>query len=173
MSKIAYDLSLIKAVVFDVDGVLSPCVVPLGADGNPSRMANIKDGYAMRLAVEKGLLLAIISGGYGENLEARFEKLKIKEVYLKAGMKLEILEDIMTRYRLKSENVAYVGDDIPDCECMEHVGLAVAPADAAPELLEVAGYISPCRGGYGVARDLLEEIMRVQGLWPRTDKAFG
>lgn len=173
MSKIAYDLSLIKAVVFDVDGVLSPCVVPLGADGNPSRMANIKDGYAMRLAVEKGLLLAIISGGYGENLEARFEKLKIKEVYLKAGMKLEILEDIMTRYGLKSENVAYVGDDIPDRECMEHVGLAVAPADAAPELLEVAGYISPCRGGYGVARDLLEEIMRVQGLWPRTDKAFG
>ena len=173
MSKIAYDLTRIKGVVFDVDGVLSPNVVPLGADGTPSRMANIKDGYALRVAREKGLQLCIISGGYGEALEARFRGLGIHEVFLKAGMKKEIMADWMKRYGLAREEVAYAGDDIPDRECMELAGLAVAPADAAPEILAIAGYITPCDGGYGVARDLLEEVLKAQGKWPVTDKAFG
>lgn len=173
MSKIPYDLSKIKGVVFDIDGVLSPCVVPLGADGNPQRMANIKDGYALQLAVRKGLRLAMISGACGEGLAERFTNLGIDEVYLKAGMKKEIFTGWMERHGLKAGEVAYVGDDIPDRDCMELAGLAVAPADAAPDILSIAGYISPCKGGYGVARDLLEEIMRAQGLWPQTDKACG
>jgi len=173
MSKIAYDLTGIKGVVFDVDGVLSPCVVPLGADGNPCRMANIKDGYALRLARERGLHLAIISGGFGEGLDARFRNLGITEVFLKAGMKKDIFRDWMDRYGLTPDEVAYAGDDIPDRECMEMAGLSVAPADAAPEILQTARYISPCKGGFGVARDLLEEILRAQNKWPATDKAFG
>lgn len=173
MSKIPYDLSKIKGIVFDVDGVLSPSVVPLGADGNPRRMANIKDGYALQLAVRKGLKIAIISGASGEGLVERFALLGIDEVFLSAGMKKSIFIDWMNRHSLRADEVAYVGDDIPDRECMELAGLAVAPDDAAPDILLIAGYVSPCKGGYGVARDLIEEVLRTQCLWPTTDKACG
>lgn len=173
MSKINYDLTKIKGIVFDVDGVLSPCVVPLGADGNPQRMANIKDGYALQLAVRKGLQLAIISGAAGDGLEQRFRNLGITEVFLKAGVKREILLDWMSRHGFSAEEVVYAGDDIPDRECMEMVGLAVAPADAAPDIMDIAGYISPLCGGYGVARDLIEEILRARDEWPRCDRAWG
>lgn len=173
MSKINYDLSRIRGVVFDVDGVLSPCVVPLGADGNPQRMANIKDGYALQLAVKKGLELAVISGATGEGLEQRFRNLGIGEVYLKAGIKKDIFEDWMSRHGFSAGEVVYVGDDIPDMDCMKMAGLSVAPADAAPDVMDVAGYISPAAGGYGVARDLLEEILRAKGEWPECDKAWG
>ena len=97
MSKIPYDLTRIKGVVFDIDGVLSPCMVPLGADGNPQRMANIKDGYALQLAVRKGLKLAVISGATGEGLRERFANLGISDVYLRAGMKKQLLEEWMCR----------------------------------------------------------------------------
>lgn len=173
MSKIPYDLTQIKGIVFDIDGVLSPCVVPLGTDGNPCRMANIKDGYALQLAVRKGLRIAVISGASGDGLAERFMNLGITEVFLKAGMKKEIFESWMEKHGLEPAQTAYVGDDIPDRDCMEIAGLAVAPADAAPDILSIAGYISPCNGGHGVARDLLEEIMRAQNSWPRTDKACG
>lgn len=173
MSKIPYDLTRIKGVVFDIDGVLSPCMVPLGADGNPQRMANIKDGYALQLAVRKGLKLAVISGATGKGLRERFANLGISDVYLRAGMKKQLLEEWMCRNGFLPEEVAYAGDDIPDRDCMEIVGLPVAPADAAPEILSVAAYVSPCKGGYGVGRDLIEEILKAKCLWPVTDKACG
>lgn len=173
MSKIPYNLTLIKGVVFDIDGVLSPNVVPLGADGNPQRMANIKDGYALQLAVRKGMHIAIISGATGEGLIARFNNLGITDVYLKAGMKKQVFEEWMEENELTPGEVAYVGDDVPDRDCMTMAGLAVAPADSAPDILGVANYISPLNGGCGVARDLLEEILRAKGEWPVTDRACG
>lgn len=173
MSKIDYNLKKIKGVAFDIDGVLSPACVPLGADGNPQRMANVKDGYALRLAVKRGLKLCIISGARGEGLEERFRYLDIKDVYLKAGAKIDIFKAWMEREGLSAEETVFVGDDVPDRECMEAAGLAVAPSDACPDILSVADYISPCAGGYGVGRDVLEEILRAKGLWPVTDVAFG
>lgn len=173
MSKINYDLNKIRGVVFDVDGVLSPSVIPLGADGNPCRMANIKDGYALQLAVRKGLKIAIISGACGEGLEQRFRNLGIEDVFLKAGVKSQLFEAWMKKHGFAPKEVAYVGDDVPDSECMEMAGLAVAPADAAADIIEIAGYVSPADGGYGVARDLLEEILRARGEWPRCDRAWG
>lgn len=173
MSKIPYELTRIKGVVFDIDGVLSPCVVPLGIDGNPQRMANIRDGYAIQLAVRKGLRIAVISGASGDGLEARFRNLGVSDVFLCAGMKKPVLEEWMAHNALLPAEVAYVGDDLPDRECMLSVGLPVAPADAAQDIISVAGYVSPCNGGEGVGRDLLEEILRAQGLWPDTDKACG
>lgn len=173
MSKINYDLRKIHGVVFDVDGVLSPTLVPLGKDGNPQRMANIRDGYALQLAVRKGLKIAIISGASGEGLAERFNYLGIKDVYLKVGFKRQMLEEWMAANGLSPEEVVYAGDDVPDLECMECVGLPVAPADASADVMCIARYISPVNGGYGVARDVLEEILRAQGLWPSTDKACG
>lgn len=173
MSKIDYDLSKIKGVAFDVDGVLSPTVIPMDSDGTPLRMMNLKDGYALKCAVKQGLKLAIISGASGEAVMKRFTSLGINDVYLMVGDKIDCFRDWMEANGLESEEVAFVGDDIPDYDCMMHAGLSVAPADAAVDIKSIAGYISPCNGGYGVARDLLEEILRVKNLWVTHAKAFG
>lgn len=173
MSKINYDLTKIRAVAFDVDGVLSPSTIPLGESGVPSRMVNIKDGYALQLAVKHGYTLAIISGADSEAVKKRFSALGINDIYMKAGTKINILKEWMKRHSLTPEETAFVGDDIPDYEPMCHVGLPVAPADAAPEIKNIARYISPVNGGYGVARDLLEEIMKAQDNWMTSAKAFG
>ena len=173
MSKINYDLTKIKAIAFDVDGVLSPSTIPLGESGKPMRMVNIKDGYALQLAVKHGYHIAIISGGDCDAVRIRFAALGIKDIFMKADIKINYLKEWMEMHRLSKEEVAFVGDDIPDYEPMSHVGLAVAPADAASEIKAIANYISPVTGGYGVARDLLEEIMKAQDNWMNTAKAFG
>lgn len=173
MSKICHDLRTIKGVVFDVDGVLSPSTIPLDTDGIPRRMVNIKDGYALQLAVKCGLKLAIISGADSPGVRERFEGLGIKDVYMKAGQKLPVLRRWLEENELEAGEIAFVGDDIPDFECMREVGLAVAPNDAAFDIKRIAGYISPVNGGYGVARDLLEEILKVRGQWLDKAKAFG
>ncbi|MBR1552152.1 MAG: HAD hydrolase family protein [Muribaculaceae bacterium] len=170
---IDYDLTKIKGIVFDVDGVLSPTVIPMYPDGEPMRMVNVKDGYAMQLAVKKGLLIAILSGARTRAVQVRFENLGVSDVLLGVPVKLPVFEQWMAAHGLKTEQVAYVGDDIPDLQVMRAAGLAVAPADAAPEVRRVAGYVSPCQGGYGVARDLLEQVMTAQGLWLDDHQAFG
>lgn len=173
MSRINYDLRLIKAIAFDVDGVLSPSTIPLHPDGAPMRMVNIKDGYALQLAVKHGYKIAIITGADTEAVKVRFANLGIEDIYLKASVKVPLLQEWMSKHNLHPDEVAYVGDDIPDYEAMKMVGLSVAPADAADDIKEIATYISPCNGGYGVGRDLLEQIMRVRGDWMTSAKAFG
>lgn len=173
MSTINYDLTEIRAVVFDVDGVLSPATVPLGPDGVPQRMANLRDGQAMVLAVKAGLILGIISGGYQEAVRRRFEMIGVQEIRLGSVDKLPLLNEIMERYGLTARQVAYVGDDVPDVAPMRAAGLAVAPADATPDAYMAAGHITRAAGGCGVARELLEEILRAQGLWPVESAALG
>ena len=173
MSKIDYNLTQIKAIAFDVDGVLSPSTIPLGSDGIPQRMVNIKDGYALQLAVKQGLKIAIITGADSESIRVRFTALGIRNIFTKASHKLPLLQSWMADNELQPEQVAFVGDDIPDLQCMHFVGLGVAPLDACAEAKNTARYISPVNGGYGVARDLLEEIMRANGTWMADAKAFG
>lgn len=173
MSKIAYDLTKIKAIAFDVDGVLSTSTIPLGDNGIPRRTVNIKDGYAIQLAVKRGLRIAIITGAVSPGITERFEGLGVRDIFCGAGMKLPIFKEWIAKNKLSVEEVAFVGDDIPDYECMLHAGLSVAPADAATDILNIAKYISPLTGGSGVARDLLEEVLRAQEKWALDDKAFG
>ena len=173
MSKIDYNLTQIKAIAFDVDGVLSPSTIPLGSDGIPQRMVNIKDGYALQLAVKQGLKIAIITGADSESIRVRFTALGKRNIFTKASHKLPLLQSRMADNELQPEQVAFVGDDIPDLQCMHFVGLGVAPLDACAEAKNTARYISPVNGGYGVARDLLEEIMRANGTWMADAKAFG
>ncbi len=173
MSKIPYDLSKVRGIVFDVDGVLSPSCIPLGNDGMPCRMVNIKDGYAIQLAVKQGLKIAIITGGVSDAVRLRFQGLGINDVFMGKAVKIDILTRWMADNNLNSDEVIYVGDDIPDYTCMRHVGLAVAPRDAAVDIKRIAGYISPVDGGYGVARDVLEEVLKSKGLWMNDEKAFG
>ncbi len=173
MSKINYDLTKIKGIAFDVDGVLSPSTIPLDISGKPSRMVNIKDGYALQLAVKHGYKIAIISGGDCDAVRVRFAALGIKDIFMKCDIKINFLREWMEMHGLTKEEVAFAGDDIPDFEPMKHVGLSVAPKDAATEIKSIATYISPVEGGYGVARDLLEEIMKAHGDWMSSAKAFG
>lgn len=173
MSKINHDLKKIKAVVFDVDGVLSPSTIPLAEDGVPRRMVNTKDGYAIQLAAKKGIKMAIITGAASPGIEPRFRALGINDIFSRVGQKLPCFMKWIADNGLTPDEVAYIGDDVPDYECMQAAALAVAPADAAVDILSIANYISPCTGGHGVARDFLEELMRAQGLWVLNTKAFG
>lgn len=173
MSRIDYNLSKIKGIVFDVDGVLSPSTIPLLPDGTPSRMVNIKDGYALQLAVKMGYKIAIITGADSEAIKKRFNGLGVNDVFLKTSIKISCLKTWVEANGFSADEVAFVGDDIPDFECMQYVGLSIAPADAATDILRIANYISPIKGGEGVARDILEQLMRNNGQWLTSEKAFG
>ena len=172
MSSINYDLKKIKAFVFDVDGVLSRDVVSLHPNGEPMRTANIKDGYALQLAVKHGYEVAIITGGYTEAVRIRYAGLGLKHIYMRSAVKTEAFDDFMKKTGLNPDEVIYVGDDIPDYEVMKLVGLPVAPNDAAPEIKQIAKYISHKNGGDGVARDVIEQTMKTQGTWMGKE-AFG
>lgn len=173
MSGINYDLTKIKGFVFDVDGVLSPSVIPLSEDGYPQRMINIKDGYALQLAAKLGYKMAIITGGDSIGVKNRFLALGLKDVYLKASHKLEIFKEWMKKENLDKDEVVYIGDDIPDLRCMRVCGLPCAPRDAAWEARETAVYVSRFDGGYGCVRDVLEQVMKAKGEWLHEDHAFG
>ncbi len=173
MSRIDYDLTKIKGIVFDIDGVLSPSTIPMDSDGTPMRMVNIKDGYALQLAAKAGFCLAIITGGKEEAIKRRYNALGIADVFLSASKKLPILEQWALDNGLTMEEIAYMGDDIPDLPCLRAVGLACCPHDAAWEVKATSRYISPMTGGYGCGRDLLEQILKVNGKWMADEKAFG
>lgn len=173
MSGIPYDLNKIKAFAFDVDGVLSPSTIPMHISGEPLRMVNIKDGYAIQLAIKMGFPIAIITGGNTEAVRKRFEGLGVKDIFLGASAKLPIYESWLKKYQLCDEEVLYMGDDIPDIEIMRRVGLAVAPRDAAVDIIEIAHYISTFDGGMGCAREVIEQVLRAQNKWMCDKKAFG
>ena len=142
MSSINYDLSKIKGFAFDVDGVLSPSVIPLHPNGEPMRCVSVKDGYALQLAIKHGYQVAVITGGNTEAVRKRFVGLGVQTVILGADMKLQFFEEWLKNTGLKPEEVVYAGDDIPDYEAMRHAGLSVAPADAAPEIKSIAKYFT-------------------------------
>ena len=173
MSGISYDLLKIKAFAFDVDGVLSTSTIPLHPSGEPMRMINIKDGYAIQYAIKSGYPLAIITGGKTDAVRKRFTSLGVSDIFLGADIKLPIYEKWLEKHNLMDEEVMFMGDDIPDMEIMLRAGLPVAPADAANDVLTIAKYISPYKGGEGCGREIIETVMKAQGKWIADKKAFG
>ena len=163
MSSINFDLRKIRAIAFDVDGVLSPSTIPMAESGEPLRMVNVKDGYALQLAMKMGYIIAIISGARTEAVKVRFHGLGIADVYTGVSIKLPCLEKWFLKHNLSPDEVAFVGDDIPDIEVMRRVGLPIAPADAAPEVKDVAKYISPIASGYACCSDFARNIMPSAG----------
>ena len=170
---INYDLTKIKALAFDVDGVLSAETIVLHPNGEPMRTVNIKDGYALQLAVKMGLHVAIITGGKTEAVRKRYEGLGIPDVYLGCSVKIKTYDDFLNKYGLKDEEVLYMGDDIPDYEIMKRCGCPCAPSDAAPEIKELSVYITHHKGCHGCGRDIVEQVLRAKGLWLKDEKAFG
>lgn len=169
---INYDLTKIRAMAFDVDGVLSnPLIILMG--GNPVRTAHIKDGYALNQAAKLGYQLAIITGGKGEQTVERYSALGFQDIYLNCSIKIDTLDAWMNKYGLNPDEVLYVGDDIPDYQAMKRVGCSCCPSDAAVEIKEIATYVSPYGGGGGCVRDVVEQVLRAQGKWISSAEAFG
>ena len=170
---INYDLSKIRAVVFDLDGVLSSETISLGIDGTPLRTVNIKDGYAIQLAMKMGLRVAILSGCKIEAVRKRYEGLGMEDIFLGAAVKIQIYDDFIAKYGYSDDEVMFMGDDIPDLEVMRRVGCPVCPKDACPEVKAVSCYVSDRCGGQGCGRDVLEQVLRAQGKWLKDERAFG
>jgi 3-deoxy-D-manno-octulosonate 8-phosphate phosphatase (KDO 8-P phosphatase) len=162
-------LNHITTFIFDVDGVLTDGTVTVTSSGEMLRRMSIKDGYALKTAVMKGYNVCIISGGTNEGVRKRLEGLSITDIYLGAHHKVEQLDEYLTKKNIKLENVLYMGDDIPDVPVLKLVGLPCCPQDAAYEVLEICDYISHVDGGKGAARDVISQVMKVQGTW---DKNF-
>ncbi len=158
-------LSKIKTFIFDVDGVMTNGIVLLASDGDMLRTMNVKDGYALHIALKKGYRIIIISGGRSESVRVRFTALGVKDVYLGIGNKLEVYHKILKDDNLNPQEILYMGDDIPDYQIMKEVGVAACPADAAEEIKSVSTYISPHKGGKGCVRDVMEQVMKVQETW--------
>ena len=170
---INYDLSKIRAVVFDLDGVLSSETISLGMDGTPLRTVNIKDGYVIQLAMKMGLRVAILSGCKIEAVRKRYQGLGMEDIFLGAAVKIQIYDDFIAKYGYSDDEVMFMGDDIPDLEVMRRVGCPVCPKDACPEVKAVSCYVSDRCGGQGCGRDVLEQVLRAQGKWLKDERAFG
>ncbi|MDY7396696.1 HAD-IIIA family hydrolase [Aureibaculum sp. 2210JD6-5] len=155
----------ITTFIFDVDGVLTDGKVTIFPDGQLIRSMNIKDGYALKTAVENGYNVCVISGGTNEAVKSRLRGLGITDIYLGAHHKVEQLEEYLDIYNIKPENVLYMGDDIPDYPVMKMVGLAACPKDAVQEIQNISLYVSQKKGGNGCVRDVIEQVMKVQDKW--------
>lgn len=162
-------LKNINTFILDYDGVMTNGIVILTENDEPLRTANVKDGYAIQLAVKKGYRIAIISGGKSKTIHNRLTALKVTDIFLGANNKLKIFEDYVKKHQLGLDNVLYMGDDIPDYTIMKEVGVATCPADAAEEIKEISHYISHHKGGEGCVREIIEQVMKVQGKWMDTD----
>jgi len=165
--EISYKLLLpkITTFIFDVDGVLTNGMLTIMPDGELVRHMNVKDGYAMKVALNNGYRICIISGGTNEGVRKRLHALGIEDIYLGAHQKIEQYQELVKKYNLLPENILYMGDDVPDFPVMKLVGLPTCPNDAVPEIQGVATYISNKKGGDGCVRDVIEQVMRVQEKW--------
>jgi 3-deoxy-D-manno-octulosonate 8-phosphate phosphatase (KDO 8-P phosphatase) len=155
----------IKVFVLDVDGVLTDGNLLVLNDGQMARRMNIKDGYALQLAVKKGYKILVISGGNSGAVQNRLEKLGITDVFMNAAGKKEILAEYVRRHNFLWPQVLYMGDDIPDFAPMQMAGLACCPSDAAAEIKVISHYISPLKGGEGCVRDIIEKVLKLNNHW--------
>jgi 3-deoxy-D-manno-octulosonate 8-phosphate phosphatase (KDO 8-P phosphatase) len=158
-------LHQITTFIFDVDGVLTDGTLQITTSGEMLRTMNVKDGYALKTALNKGFNICIISGGSNEGVRNRLAALGIADIYLGAHNKIEQLDDYLTKSGVSSENVLYMGDDIPDYPVMKGIGLPCCPQDAVPEIKAISKYISHKKGGKGAVRDVIEQVLKVQGKW--------
>jgi 3-deoxy-D-manno-octulosonate 8-phosphate phosphatase (KDO 8-P phosphatase) len=165
MTNFKEDLGVIKAFVFDIDGVLSLQTITLNSFGVPNRTVNLRDGYALQLAVKKGYTVAVISGSNCKEYSKRLKLLGVSDICLKSRNKLEDYNTLLKKYGFKNSEVMYMGDDIPDFEVMKQAGVPVCPSDADSEIKQISLYISDRKGGEGCVRDVIEQVMRLHDKW--------
>ena len=157
----------ITTFIFDVDGVLTDGTVIVDTKGELYRKMNTKDGYALKSAVDEGFKVCVITGGHNEGVRIRLEGLGITDIYLGCHDKINKYNELLEKYDLNPQNILYMGDDIPDLQAMQQVGLACCPKDAVNKIQKIADYISQKRGGKGCVRDVVEQVLKVQGKWAK------
>lgn len=155
----------ISTLVFDVDGVLTDSNLLVTEEGHLLRKMNVRDGYAIRKAVDSGLRVAIITGGKSEGVIKRLKGLGVTDIYAGIQRKMEAFESLLDKYSIDLADVLYMGDDIPDYKVMRQVSMPVCPRNAAPEILAISQYISPYNGGSGCVRDVIEKVLKLNGKW--------
>jgi 3-deoxy-D-manno-octulosonate 8-phosphate phosphatase (KDO 8-P phosphatase) len=169
MSNFKEKLANVRAFVFDIDGVLSLQTISLNSFGVPNRTVNLRDGYALQLAVKKGYRVAVISGSNSKEYIRRLKTLGITDIWLNSKSKLDHFRVFMKKYGFREDEVIYMGDDIPDIEIMRQSVVAVCPYDADSEIKQVSCYISDKKGGEGCVRDVIEQVLRLQNKWMDTE----
>ncbi len=158
-------LKHITTFIFDVDGVLTDGTISITTDGEMYRTMHTKDGYALKTALEQGFNVCVISGGTNEGVRVRLKGLGITDIHLGAHNKTKTLKEYLDTKNIKYENVLFMGDDIPDLYVMQEIGLPTCPQDAVPEIKAISKYISHKKGGKGCVRDVIEQVLKVQGKW--------
>jgi 3-deoxy-D-manno-octulosonate 8-phosphate phosphatase (KDO 8-P phosphatase) len=158
-------LSDITTFIFDVDGVLTDGSITVTTEGEMLRKMSIKDGFALKTAVDAKFNVCIISGGSNEGVRKRLSGLGIKDIYLGAHNKVDQLNEYLEKNNINISNVLYMGDDIPDFPVMKLVGLPTCPQDAVQEIKTISKYISHKNGGNGAVRDVIEQVLKVQDKW--------
>lgn len=160
----------IRCFAFDVDGVLTDGTLLILENGQFIRRMHIKDGYALQLAVKKGYKVVIISGSNADPVVTRLNLLGIEDVFMNVQDKNARMAAFVTEKKLLWEEVLFMGDDIPDYEVLQAVGISCAPADAVAEIRQIAKYISPVKGGEGCVRDVIEKVLRLNGHWDASER---
>src|SRR5690606_38748280 len=155
----------ITTFIFDIDGVLTDSSVHVTPTGEMLRIMNIRDGFAMKAAIESGYNVCIISGGSNEGVRIRLKNLGINDIHLASPDKVKTFNDYTELRNINPDHVLYMGDDIPDYHVMQLVGLPTCPQDASPEIKGISKYISHKNGGKGAVREVIEQVMKVQGKW--------
>ena len=156
----------VKLFVFDMDGVLTDGGLLVDEEGKWLRRMDIKDGYALQLAVKCDYKVIVISGSSSVPVAERLNKLGISEVFMKINDKEAFFEEYILKNKFLTDEILYMGDDIPDYNCMRIAGLACCPVDAVPEIKQISSYISHMRGGYGCVRDVIEKVLKLNNKWP-------
>lgn len=156
-------------MIFDFDGVLTDGKVLVINENEQLRSANVKDGYALQYAVKSGYRVCVISGGKSVSMSQRLASLGIKDVFLGVDKKIDVFRKYVNDNNLDKSEILYMGDDIPDYEIMNNVGVACCPADAAIEIKSISDYISDMKGGEGCVRDIIEQVMRLHDKWFKDD----
>lgn len=158
-------LANINTFVFDVDGVFTDGNVLVDNNGEMLRTMNVKDGYALKTALTKGYNVCIITGGTNEGVKKRLMGLGVVDIFMNSHLKIEALNTYMAKNGIDTENILYMGDDVPDIPPMRAVGLATCPQDAVAEVKAISDYISHRFGGKGCVRDVIEQVLKVRGDW--------
>jgi 3-deoxy-D-manno-octulosonate 8-phosphate phosphatase (KDO 8-P phosphatase) len=168
MGNFKEDIAKTKAFILDVDGVMTDGgIMPIEGGTDFIRKYNAKDGYAIAYAVRRGYKVCVITGGHGNLLRSRMERLGVTKLYLNCMDKISAMQEFFAEYDVDPATTIYMGDDIPDLECMARVGIPVCPADACAEVQEAARYVSEFKGGRGAVRDIIEQTLRAQDEWAR------
>ena len=162
-------LKKITCFIFDVDGVLTNGEVIVMPHGVLVRKMNIKDGYALQLAIKKGFHVWVISGGNSSEVEDRLHNLGVKEVHMRVKDKRALVQELATLHNIPLDQILFMGDDMPDYEAMEIVGVAACPKDAAVDIKTIASYIAIAEGGRGCAREVIEKVLKLNDLWDVED----